>query len=86
MEALLDDDGCRRLGVAVIKAAVKDYAKALREYMKNPNNMKAKGKVMECEAFFCKNFDLYAFDSNLDGKEIMHMIRKMISKEQKVIA
>ena len=83
METLLDDDGCRRLGEAVIKVAVKDYAKALREYMKNPNNMKAKGKVMECEAFFCKNFDLYAFDSDLDGTEIMHMIKKMILKEKK---
>ena len=77
----LNEDGCRALGIAVIKITMKDYKNALKEFYRHPENERAERIVKECAHFFKNSYDLYAMGAEISGLEIKRRIEQKVLKE-----
>ena len=70
----LDLEACQRLGMAVVKQAVLEYAAALRRLDKNPDDGIALDKVRSNENFF--RGETYMLYCDIDGEKIIEIVRK----------
>jgi hypothetical protein len=77
-------DGCVLLVEAIIKQAVQDYGKALKDQQKNPKNHMAEKMIRDCEGFFLKDVDHYMLDKNVAGPSTLESIRKQVFAKYRV--
>jgi len=73
-------EGYNRLAAAVVEQAVKDYRGALKCLYRRPGNQDTIKTIEECERFFRRDMGAYV---DLDGEQIIRVIRKRVSKEMK---
>lgn len=73
-------EGYKRLCVAVVEQAVKDYTRALRRLAGHPRDREALDAKHECERFFRREIGLY---SDLDGEYIMRKIGEKVDQEMR---
>lgn len=67
--------GYINLANAVVEQAAKDYRDALIRLDKNPNDLLAEHRKIECQNFFTKEIDLF---TNLDGEWLMREIERRL--------
>jgi len=79
--ANFDNDGCVLLAEAIIKQAVLDYGKALKEHQNDPQNHIAEKTIRDCERFFLKEVDAYMLGNAIAGPTVLNSVRKRVFEE-----
>lgn len=82
--ANFNNDGCVLLAEAIIKQAVLDYGKALKEHQHDPQNHIAEKTIRDCEGFFLKEIDAYMIGEPIAGPTVLNSVRKRIFEKYRL--
>lgn len=75
----MDKHSADLLAFQIVKQAVGDWKKARRRLMKNPNDIRQKFMLRDCERFFVSSY----FE-NITGMNGRQFLRRLIDKERRI--
>lgn len=75
-------EGYKRLGNAVILQAVKDYMTALRKKEKNKNDSVVNSEIDNCEEFFRKRMKAFTM-ADIDGNAVIKALQERARMKRK---